>query len=162
MRRLLPRDIAIRIAGRGTESLPRVDGIEVVGPVEGASEDAFFESIQVVMVPYGKRHWYDDTYPASGVVAHACAYRTPVVCTGYGSLGELDEKTGAVVVPTDTTKPVRMATDLADAAAALLNDEARLTELGEYSDKTRHARSGARTAEAFAAAWSQLLIRRDV
>jgi hypothetical protein len=158
----LPKDIAIRVAGRGTESLPHVDGIELVGPVEGPDEDAFFESIQAVMVPYGKRHWYDETYPASGVVAHATAYRTPVVCTAYGSLAELDDKAGAIVVRTDTGKRLAVARDLAHAAASLVNNRARLTELGEYSEKTRQARSGARTAEAFAAAWSELLAHHGV
>lgn len=162
IRGLLPDDIAIRVAGRGTELLPRVNGIEIVGPVDGPDEDAFFESIQAVIVPYGKRHWYDETYPASGVVAHACAYRTPVVCTDYGALVELDDKYGAVVVRTNAANPVTIARDLASATTSLLNDQPRLTELGEYSEKTRQARSAARTAEAFAAAWSQLLEGHDV
>lgn len=162
IREQLPDDIAIRVAGRGTESLPRVPGIEVVGQVDGPEEDAFFESIQAVLVPYGKRHWYDETYPASGVVAHATAYRTPLICTDYGSLAELDDKAGAIVVPTNPAKPQAIARDLTVAATSLLNNRARLTELGEYSEKTRQARSGARTAEAFAAAWSQLLARHGV
>jgi polysaccharide biosynthesis protein PslF len=156
----LPDDITIRVAGRGTESLPGADGIDIVGPVDGPAEDAFFESIQAVVVPYGRRHWYDDSYGASGVVAHATAYRTPVVCTAHHSLAELDEKTGAVVVRTNSTEPAVLAKDLAAAIASLVNDRTRLTELGEYTEKTRQARSGARTADAFAAAWAQLLARR--
>jgi glycosyltransferase involved in cell wall biosynthesis len=158
----LPDDIAIRVAGRGTESLPRADGIEIVGGVDGPTEDAFFESIQALVVPYGKRLWYDETYPASGVMAHATANRTPIVCTDYGSLAELDEKTGAIVVRTGTTESEAVAKNLMTAITSLLNDPARLTELGEYSEKTRQARSGARTAEAFAAAWSELLARQGV
>jgi hypothetical protein len=46
---------------------------------------------------------------------------------------------------------------LAQAIADLVNDRARLTELGEYSEKARQARSGPRTAEAYAAVWSQIL-----
>jgi polysaccharide biosynthesis protein PslF len=162
IRARVPDDIAIRVAGRGTESLPRADGIEIVGAVDGRGEDAFFESVQAIVVPYGKRHWYDETFPASGVVAHATAYRTPIVSTDYGSLAELDEKTGAIVVRADAADPERVADDLADAVSSLVDDRARLTELGEYAEKTRQARSGTRTAEAFASAWSELLARQRV
>lgn len=157
IRRQLPDDVLIRVAGRGTENLPREDGIEILGAVDGLQEDAFFESVRAIVVPYGKRHWQDVTYPASGVVAHAMAYRTPIVTTGYGALAELDAKTGAVVVPSNDAEPETVATDLAQAISSLVNDQARLTELGEYSEKARQARSGPRTAEAFAAVWSRIL-----
>jgi glycosyltransferase involved in cell wall biosynthesis len=157
----LPDDILIRVAGRGTESLPRADGIDIIGPVDGPDEDAFFESIRALVVPYGKRHWQDETYPASGTVAHAMAYRTPVVCTGYGSLAELDEKTGTLVVLPEGNEKDAVATSLVAAISSLLNDRARLTELGEHSEKTRQARSGPRIAEAFVAAWSALLERES-
>ena len=157
IRRHLPDDVLIRIAGRGTEALPRQDGIEVLGAVDGPQEDAFFESVRAIVVPYGKRHWQDVTFPASGVVAHAMAYRTPIVTTGYGALAELDTKAGAVVVPVDHSQPETVATELARSIEQLVNDQARLTELGEYSEKTRQDRSGPRTAEAFAALWTRIL-----
>ncbi|MFG1930507.1 glycosyltransferase [Mycobacterium sp. NPDC048908] len=157
IRRQLADDVAIRVAGRGTETLPREHGIEILGAVDGLEEDAFFESVRAIVVPYGKRHWQDVTYPASGVVAHAMAYRTPIVTTGYGSLAELDTKAGAVVVPVDHDQPDAVATELARAITELVNDKARLTELGEYSEKTRQDRSAPRTAEEFAAVWSRIL-----
>jgi glycosyltransferase involved in cell wall biosynthesis len=160
IRRQLPDDVVIRVAGRGTETLPREDGIEILGAVDGPAEDAFFESVRAIVVPYGRRHWQDVTYPASGVVAHAMAYRTPIVTTGYGSLAELDAKAGAVVVPGNETDQHALATELAQAISQLVNDQARLTELGEYAEKARQARSGARTAEAFAALWSRILAAR--
>jgi glycosyltransferase involved in cell wall biosynthesis len=160
IRQHLPDDVLIRVAGRGTESLPREDGIEILGAVEGRDEDAFFESVRAIVVPYGKRHWQSDTYPASGVVSHAMAYRTPIITSGYGSLAELDKKTGAVVVQTNHAEPETVATDLARAISDLVDDQARLTELGEYAEKTRQERSGPRTAEAFAAVWSDMLTRR--
>jgi hypothetical protein len=160
IRQELPDDIAIRIAGRGTESLPAIAGVEIVGPVEGADEDAFFESIRAVVVPYSKRHWYDETYPASGVVAHATAYRTPVVCTDYASLSELDESVGAVVVRDVGAEPSDTARRLASAISELLGDDARLTEIGENAEKTRQARSVARTGDAFVRVWSKMLERQ--
>ncbi|MCV7252112.1 glycosyltransferase family 4 protein [Mycobacterium hackensackense] len=156
IRAQLPDDILIRVAGRGTEDLPRADGIEILGGVDGAAEDAFFASVRAIALPYGKRHFYAETYPASGVVAHAMAYRTPVVCTGYGSLAELDPEHGVVAVPPGAD-PGRLATEI----RTLLNDETRLTELGVNADRTRQERSPARTAEAFVAVWQQLLDSRS-
>lgn len=161
IREQLPADILIRIAGRGTESLPGADGIDVVGSVDGAAEDAFFDSVRVIAVPYGRRHFYAETYPASGVVAHATAYRTPVVCTAFGSLAELDESAGALVVQPDGSETQGLPSGFATELSALINDEARLTALADNSEATRQARSAPRTAEAFAAAWSQMLARYD-
>ena len=158
IRELLPNDILIRIAGRGTEALPAADGIEVLGGVDGPQEDAFFESIRAIIVPYGKRHWYAETYPASGVGASAQSYSTPVISTGYGPLAELDESTGAITVA-PTAGEDGVARVLAEAITSLVNDRERLTHLGLNADKTRHERSRAGTAAAFADAWSQLLGR---
>lgn len=157
IRESLPHDIAIRVAGRGTEDLPGIEGVDILGPVDGAAEDAFFESIRAVVVPYGKRHFYADSFAASGVVAHSMAYRTPVVCTDWGSLAELDEHVGAAVVSTGGLEGDAVATALAATIASVVGDEKRLTDLGQYADKTRQARSTASTAAAFAASWSEML-----
>ncbi|MGW0161749.1 glycosyltransferase [Mycobacterium sp. NPDC003323] len=157
IRELLPADITIRVAGRGTEALPRAEGIEILGGVDGAAEDAFFESVRAIVVPYGKRHFYAETYPASGVVAHAMAYSTPVVCTGYGSLAELGTAQGVLNVTPRGDGDDAVAAGLADGIESLLGDPAQLTELGRNADRTRAERSPARTAEAFAAIWAQVL-----
>jgi hypothetical protein len=157
IRQLLPDDIAIRVAGRGTESLPQVRGVDVLGGVDGPEEDGFFESVRAIVVPYGKRHFYAESFAASGVVAHATAYRTPVIATAYGSLAELDEEHGALIVRTVGTESDAVATGLASAASSLINDLDRLTVLGKNSDRTRQDRSTSRTAEAFAAVWSDML-----
>lgn len=161
IREQLPADILIRVAGRGTESLSGADGIEIVGSVDGPEEDAFFDSIRAIAVPYGRRHFYAETFPASGVVAHATAYRTPVVCTAYGSLAELDESTGTVVVHPDGHEGDELPRGFASAIGNLLNDDERLAALAANSESTMHARSPANTARAFAAAWSELLARND-
>jgi len=161
IRRELPDDILIRVAGRGTEALAGADGVEVVGAVDGEQEDAFFDSIRAVVIPYGKRHFYAETYPASSVAAHALAYRTPIVCTGYGSLAEFDEQTGAVVVPMDGTDVHDLPPGFSESIASLVNDESRLTQLGKNADRTRQERSAQRTAEAYVAGWSQMLARQS-
>ncbi|BDX33881.1 hypothetical protein TUM20985_44280 [Mycobacterium antarcticum] len=157
IRAALPADVAIRVAGRGTEDLPGIEGVEILGAVDGPAEDAFFESVRAIVVPYGKRHFYAESFAASGVVAHSMAYRTPVVTTDWGSLAELDEEVGAAVVSTTGLDGDAVATALARTITAVVDDEARLTELGRRADEARQARSCASTAAAFAAQWSALL-----
>lgn len=159
LRRMLPDDIGIRVAGRGTQDLPAVAGVDVLGPVDGPSEDAFFESVQAIVVPYGKRHFYAESFAASGVVAHSTAYATPQICTDYAALAELDESVGAVVVRVaDGATGVTDA--LAGAITALLDAPDRVRALGESAARTRAQRSAVRTAEAFTDAWSEILDRR--
>lgn len=156
IRDLLPADITIRVAGRGTDALPKAEGIEILGGVDGAEEDAFFASVRAIVVPYGKRHFYAETYPASGVVAHAMAYSTPVVCTGYGSLAELGSAQGVLNVTPRGDGQDAVAAGLAAGIESLLEDRAWLTELGHNADRTRQERSAARTAEAFVDIWSRV------
>jgi glycosyltransferase involved in cell wall biosynthesis len=160
IREELADDILIRVAGRGTEALPRMDGVEIVGGVDGAEEDAFFESVRAIVIPYGKRHFYADTFPASSVAAHALAYRTPIIATGYGSLAEFDEQTGAVVVPMGAGDPNALPPGFTKAIASFVNDDARVAELGRNADRTRGERSTQRTAQAFAREWCEILGRR--
>jgi glycosyltransferase involved in cell wall biosynthesis len=160
IRKELPDDILIRVAGRGTEALPRAEGIDIVGAVDGAAEDAFFESVRAVVMPYGKRHFYADTFPASSVAAHALSYRTPIICTGYGSLAEFDADTGAVVVPMGTGDPYALPPGFTDAIASFVSDRDRVRELGKNADRTRDERSTSRTAEAFVEEWSRMLDRQ--
>ncbi|MDX1880214.1 glycosyltransferase family 4 protein [Mycolicibacterium sp. 141076] len=162
IRRELPDDIVIRVAGRGTEALTGGPGVEIVGPVDGPAEDAFFDSVRAVVIPYGKRHFYAETYPASGSVAHAMAYRTPVVCTDYGALAELDERAGALVVRIGDQNPEQVASSLAKAIVSLVDDDERLAEFGRHVEAYREACSGPRTAEAFGRVWTDMLARASV
>ncbi|MUL76891.1 glycosyltransferase [Mycolicibacterium sp. CBMA 226] len=162
IREALPDDILIRVAGRGTEALPGGPGVEIVGAVDGPAEDAFFDSVRAVVIPYGKRHFYAETYPASGSVAHAFAYRTPVVCTDYGSLAEFDEHGTAVVVRSGGADADQVAASLAGAIVELVGDNQRLADLGRHVDAYRAACSGPRTAEGFAQVWTDMLSRASV
>ena len=161
LRKLLPADVGIRVAGRGTEDLPTIPGVDVLGPVDGPAEDAFFDSVRAIVVPYGKRHFYAESFAASGVVAHSNAYCTPQICTDYGSLAELDENVGAIVVRVnrigEPADPDTVTRELATAISSLLADDDRVRRLGENSARTRSERSAPRTGEAFAAAWSEVL-----
>lgn len=146
LRDRLPADIAIRIAGRGTENLASVEGVEILGEVNGPDEDAFFASIRALVVPYGKRTVYGDAYPASGSVSRAIAYQTPVVCLEQGALSEADG--GALVVAGGTD-------EIADATAQLVTDRAALTRLRREVDTLRSANSPDLVVEHFAAVWAK-------
>ncbi|WP_245819865.1 glycosyltransferase [Rhodococcoides yunnanense] len=146
LRDRLPRDIAIRVAGRGTEQLPSVDGVEIVGEVNGADEDAFFASIRALVVPYGKRTVYGDAFPASSVVTRAIAYQTPVVCLKYGALAESDG--GAVVVDGGID-------EVAVAVAALVTDDVALGKLRREVEALRAANTPELVVDDFLSVWSR-------
>ena len=89
LRALSAPAIGLRVAGRGTESLPPVDGVEILGGVDGADEDAFFESVRAIVLPYGRRSSYGPvTHVASSVAARALAYGTPLIALRYPGLAD--------------------------------------------------------------------------
>lgn len=157
LRELLPREIAIRVAGRGTEQLPRVDGVDIVGAIDGEAEDAFFDSVRAIVMPYGKRSPYGMGYPSSAVMAHAVAYGTPVICTDHGALGDLGDDEGIMVLRGLSDEPDEVARAFADAIRVLVLDDDRLTVMGEQVLLERRARSGTEVAKAFTTVWAQLL-----
>ncbi|GAA2070719.1 glycosyltransferase [Williamsia deligens] len=157
LRRLLDPDIAIRVAGRGTESLPPIDGVDIVGGVDGADEDAFFASIRVLVMPYGRRSPYGMGYPASGVMARAVAYGTPVVCTDHGALADHGDGDGVTVLRDAPEEPEQLATVVAAAVTALVDDPDRLRTAGEQVQRVRREASHEAVARTFRDTWTRLL-----
>ncbi len=87
LRLLIDPRITIRVAGRGTEQLDAEPGVDIVGPVEGADEDRFFESVRAILMPYSKRSSYGPvTHVASSVLARSIAYGTPAMTIAYPGL----------------------------------------------------------------------------
>lgn len=156
LRDRLPRDIAIRVAGRGTESLPKADGIEIVGAIEGDAEDAFFDSVRAIAMPYGKRSPYGMGYPSSAVMAHAIAYGTPVISTDHGALADMGRDDGITVLRGLADEPEVVADEFASAIGSLLGDEDRLAEAGRQILVERDKRSASEVAIAFTRVWSEL------
>lgn len=139
--------ITIRIAGRGTEQLPPIEGIEILGEVLGAEEDAFFNSIRMLLVPYNARRVYGrDAVPAASTVSRAMAYGTPVLVRGHGALRELGEDGGAVVVEGGPQ-------ELADAVDELIPDVGRLAALEAGAQRIRTLHSADRVIEDFLRVW---------
>ncbi|MEO9326905.1 glycosyltransferase [Gordonia aurantiaca] len=159
LRALLPDDISIRIAGRGTESLPRMEGVEILGGVDDADLADFFSSIRALVVPYGSRSPYGDAFPGSSVVTDAIAHLTPVVCTGHGALGELRTTGGVVVVDEDRDDPSTTVAGLASAAVELVNSRDRLSDMAIALKAMRAVREPEQVVRTYLETWAGLTCR---
>ncbi len=147
LRRELPPDVEIRVAGRGTEQLPPIPGVTILGAVEGPQEDAFFESVRAILLPYDKTsRFYGNILPASGVASRAFAYRTPVIGFDSGTLGEASKAGGLIVVPASVR-------DLAEAAHRTITDSAELERLDRQITGLQSERTVALAAAPYLAYW---------
>ncbi|MBE7160970.1 MAG: glycosyltransferase [Williamsia herbipolensis] len=160
LRARLDDDIAIRVAGRGTEDLPRVDGVEIVGGVDGPDEDAFFASIRALVMPYGRRSPYGMGYPASGVMARAIAYGTPVICTDHGALADHGDGDGITVIRDAPEDPDELAAVVADRVRDLVDDRGALTLAGRQVQGERRRGSREAVAAQLCATWDRMLTDR--
>ncbi|UPG69219.1 glycosyltransferase [Gordonia hongkongensis] len=160
LRRALPEDIAIRIAGRGTEDLPAVDGVDILGGLDDADLPDFFSSIRALVVPYGARSPYGEAFPGSSVVNDAIAHLTPVVCTGHGALAELRSEGGAVVVDEEGCTPEVLVEELAAAATALVGSPDRLSVMVNALRRMREVRQPDAVVDTYLTTWSGVLCRR--
>lgn len=99
IREALDDDIAIRVAGRGTESLPQIAGVEVLGEVVGTDEDDFFASIRLLLLPYHRRPVMRILpFHASATHTRAIAYRTPSMGLRSQTMDELGAEGTCLVV----------------------------------------------------------------
>lgn len=149
LRDMIDDDILIRVAGRGTEQLEGGPGIEIVGAIEGNGEDAFFGSIRLLIVPYGRRVLYGGVaYPASATSARGIAYQTPLVVQNYGALVEAQTDGIAIAVDGELS-------DLARAANSLARDIDALTGLGHRASQLRLERAPENVIKEFVKVWSE-------
>ena len=148
LRAALDPDILIRVAGRGTQRLAPVDGVEILGEVNGPDEDAFFDSIRLLVVPYAGRAQYGvEVTVASGTVSRALAYQTPVLATDSGAMRELPG--GVVLVDGGPA-------ELAARANELVRDDAALSALQPGARALRERDSRERVGRTFLATWEAL------
>lgn len=116
----LDDDIALRVAGRGTESLAPIPGVEVVGPVEGRAEDEFFASIRALLLPYDRRFVYGmEAFPASSVLMRAVSYATPSVSLAVTNLVSAAAAGATIAVEGGATALAHAANDLVDDPLAM-------------------------------------------
>jgi glycosyltransferase involved in cell wall biosynthesis len=148
LRDALDPDILIRIAGRGTDKLPRIAGVQILGEVNGADEDAFFDSIRMLAVPYMDRDQYGiEVIVAASTVSRALAYQTPVLTRQYGALTELGD--GVVLVDGGVA-------EMARCANAILRDISSLEGLQSAARITRRREAAPQVARTFLAEWERL------
>jgi hypothetical protein len=147
LRRELPPEVEIRVAGRGTEQLPPIPGVTILGAVEGPQEDAFFESVRAILLPYDKTsRFYGNILPASGVASRAFAYRTPVIGFDSGTLGEASRAGGLIVVPASVR-------ELAGVAHRTITTATELERLDRQITELQNGRTVALAAAPFLAYW---------
>lgn len=100
LRAALDPDVAIRVAGRGTEELPTLPGVEVVGEVADARLDDFFASVRLLLLPYTRTALGGvSPLPASLTHLTALAHDTPVLALATAQMRALAESGGTRVLP---------------------------------------------------------------
>lgn len=149
LREVLDDDIGIVVAGRGTEALPAMKGITVLGEVNDAAEDAFFASIRFMVVHYKKANIYGRGFPASAAIARSFAYGTPILCNLDGSLPETVEEGGAVSVDGSIEALGRRANEA-------VRNEDLLLKLADEIARLQVERTTAKCAEPLLEGWTEL------
>ena len=142
-------DIEIIVAGRGTDVLSGADGVTVLGEVNGPEEDAFFDSIRFLLVPYSKDNKYGAAFAASSTVTRSFAYGTPIICILDGALIETAAEGGAVSVDGGIEA-------IAVQANSVVRDEAVLEKLAVEVKQLQAERTVAHCVAPFLDAWSTL------
>lgn len=149
LRGVLPDQVDIVVAGRGTEKLAPVPGVTILGGVDGAAEDDFFNSVRAILLPYANTSRYGEILSVSGVAARAFAYGTPVVASESGTLSEASRDGGLVTAPNDVQL-------LSELTFATVTDDATLRLLGEQATLLQASRSLAEAVTPFKERWGKV------
>lgn len=146
LRSQIDPSIGIRIAGRGTQALDPIEGVDIVGPIEDEVEDAFFESVRAIVLPYTRRSSYGpETHVASSVIARALAYGTPIIALRYPGLSvEAEIVDGGVV-------------ELAHVVSRMIPDDAEVARMAARSLGLRATLTPAEAFQRLAATWRDAL-----
>jgi polysaccharide biosynthesis protein PslF len=149
LRRRLPADIALHVAGRGTDALSRLAGVQVWGPIDGQREAAFFSQIRAVLLPYDAGGRYGPSYSASGASARAYAYGTPVAATPVRSFTEEARHGALLLVPAETSAMVEAVTEL-------VTDAARVRAASDAARRLAEERHPRRVAAHLVGIWDTM------
>ncbi|MBY4382824.1 glycosyltransferase family 1 protein [Rhodococcus fascians] len=149
LREQLDDSIGIVVAGRGTDTLPTTEGVQVLGEVNDEKEDAFFASFRFLIVPYSKDNPYGKVWAASSAVSRSFAYNTPIICILDGSLVETASEGGAIGVEGGIDA-------IAAKANSIICDEDQLRTSEAEVRTLRQARTIDRCAQPFLHAWADL------
>lgn len=149
LRRALPASVGIRVAGRGTERLPQIPGVTILGGVDGIEEDRFFESVRAILLPYANTSRYGEILSVSGVAARAFAYGTPVIASNSGTLSEAAQEGGLVTAPNDVDS-------IAALAFETVTDRDNLERLELEVEQLRDSRPASETVLSFVKCWEKV------
>ena len=148
LRAELDDDVEIVVAGRGTQSLPARPGVRVLGEVNGADEDSFFDSIRILVLPYTRNSRYGPAYVASGAISRSLAYGTPILCTRNGALPEIAAEGGAITVDG--------VANIARRANTVVRDDVTLHRLADEVSRLQAERTPGKCVAPFLDAWAEL------
>ncbi|MEO5313658.1 hypothetical protein PV772_05955 [Pseudarthrobacter sp. CC12] len=155
LRAALPADVHVVVAGRGTERLPPVPGVSILGAVEGPEEDVFFESVRAILLPYDKTsRFYGKMLPASGVASRAFAYGTPVLGFDSGTLGEAAKAGGLIAVPNSVQ-------ELARETYRVITDQAELERMESEIGELQKEQSVRKVVMPFVSFWREAVDERQ-
>lgn len=146
IRAALPPDIPIRVAGRGTEQLPPLDGVEVLGGLPDDELAGFFGSIRLLLLPYEPTSLGGiSPVPASLTHLTALAHGTPVLATPTEQTRALAQAGGCLLAED--------ATALAHEAARLIGDPLALGEVEFEAERYLATRSDERAVAPYLELW---------
>lgn len=149
IRAALPESIALRVAGRGTSELGRIDGVEVLGEVNGDEESAFFASIRLLLMPYDKQPMGGVLpQPASATQLVAAAYATPCLALHTARLPDLASAGGCRIVEGGPSA-------LAAEAGRLVNSPLDLSEMSREITAFREHQSASDSIAPYLALWAR-------
>lgn len=149
LRRALPAEIAIRVAGRGTAELAPVPGVEILGSLEEAELADFFGSFRLLLMPYDRPPvGGHEMLPASGTHERSITYATPSLALVSTTSQALAEKGLCQLVDGG-------ASELAAAAATLVCAPQELDRMAEVLAKHRAERAAVGIAGPFLDVWGR-------
>lgn len=146
LRRAIPQNVGIVVAGRGTEKLSAIEGVTVLGGVDGEAEDQFFASVRAILLPYANTSRYGEILSVSGVAARSFAYGTPVVAARSGTLSEAALHGGLITAPNTVSAMAALAVNTVTSKTVLSALEREVHEL-------RSARTLAKAVMPFVGRW---------
>lgn len=148
IRAALPDDVPIRVAGHGTEDLPPLAGVELLGGLPESALAGFFGSIRLLLMPYEPTS-LGRIVPVPASLTHltALAHGTPVLATPTEQTTTL-AAAGGVVLAADPTA-------LAARAALLLDDPAGLAEVLADAEGYLATRSDERAVAPYLELWGR-------
>ena len=133
LRALLPPDVRLEIAGRGTERLDFIPGVHVWGEVDARREIEFFGSIRCLLLPYDSGGRYGDMLSSSGAAARAMTFRTPVVASATRAFVE-ESASGALWAEPDLAQITQRALWLIHSRQRLETVDAAIRRLAMNRD----------------------------